>query len=411
MLFVSSRYPGDVRTAVHGVFLRMRIILESIAAAGYELRILFLTPPDADCSAGACIRLQEELVAAWGVAAQVRLVPMRGAPVAPGVFSFYVHPALDPLSHAEYYPTCGQDQVGALASALRERPAAVFVHRLDAMGTLLRGGLAKPGMKVLFDIDDLEHKKEQRTLASRPRGWKKALGLLYARALARLVSRSIRASDATFVCSDADRAELVAWLGASNVFVVPNAIAAPLTQMEPSQNPAVGFVGSFTYEPNVVAVERLIGEVWPIVRGLVPSARLIIAGQKPERVPSFARHSPAVEFTGFVKEISDFYQRVTVVCCPIVSGGGTRLKIIEAAAFGRPVVATRIAAEGLAFEQDTEILLAESSAELASNCARLLSDSTLYQSVASSARKRYSGNYDRSCVVRECGAMIRSIVG
>ena len=81
-------------------------------------------------------------------------------------------------------------------------------------------------------------------------------------------------------------------------------------------------------------------DVWPLIRKACPEARLIIAGNKPERIPSFASHPPGVEFTGFVEDLGQLYQRVGIVCCSILSGGGTRLKILEAAAYGKAIVST-----------------------------------------------------------------------
>jgi glycosyltransferase involved in cell wall biosynthesis len=82
-----------------------------------------------------------------------------------------------------------------------------------------------------------------------------------------------------------------------------------------------------------------------------------IAGNKPERIPSFASHPPGVEFTGFVEDLGQLYQRVGIVCCSILSGGGTRLKILEAAAYGKAIVSTTVGAEGLELRDSIEIVI------------------------------------------------------
>jgi len=160
------------------------------------------------------------------------------------------------------------------------------------------------------------------------------------------------------------------------------------------------FLGTYTYEPNVVAAQYLICEVWPIVRDAVPGAQLVIAGNRPEQVPSFRRRLAGVQFTGFVKDLAAMYRQTHVVCCPVQSGGGTRIKIIEAAAYGRPVVSTAIGARGLAFRAEREILLADTPALFAQACIRLLSDAGLAAAVGAAARERVRTAYSRCASIR-----------
>ena len=107
------------------------------------------------------------------------------------------------------------------------------------------------------------------------------------------------------------------------------------------------------------------------MREACPDARLIVAGNKPERIPSFAQRPAGVEFTGFVSELEMLYRRAAIVCCPILSGGGTRIKILEAAAHGKAVVSTVVGAEGLELRDGVEIALRDGAPPLpmrASSC-------------------------------------------
>ncbi|MHC5733168.1 MAG: glycosyltransferase family 4 protein, partial [Nostoc sp.] len=86
---------------------------------------------------------------------------------------------------------------------------------------------------------------------------------------------------------------------------------------------------------NVIGANFLIENIWPLIYQQHPEARLIIAGKSPENIRTYSDNIPGVEFTGFVPDINALYDQTRVVCCPILSGGGTRLKIIEAAAYGK----------------------------------------------------------------------------
>jgi len=159
------------------------------------------------------------------------------------------------------------------------------------------------------------------------------------------------------------------------------------------------FIGSFTYQPNIAAAELLISQVWPLVKKAVPEARLVIAGNKPDRIPSFATHPEGVEFAGFVENLSALYKKTQVVCCPILVGGGTRVKIIEAAAYGKAVVSTTIGAEGIEFCDGKEILLRDGEAGLAEACIDLLNASHQCHELGERAREKTIKIYDRGQII------------
>ena len=90
-----------------------------------------------------------------------------------------------------------------------------------------------------------------------------------------------------------------------------------------------------------------------------------------------------------------------MVCCPIVYGGGTRIKIIEAAAHARAVVSTTLGAEGLAFENEREIVVRDGVASLAEACVRLLRDPAAAERLGLAARERARATYERSAIVAQ----------
>jgi glycosyltransferase involved in cell wall biosynthesis len=156
----------------------------------------------------------------------------------------------------------------------------------------------------------------------------------------------------------------------------------------PTQNPEEALIGACTSEPNVVAAEYLLREVWPRLVRICPKARLLIAGPGSEAIAGFQDPPNGIEFLGFVSDLDALYRRTRVLCCPIQSGGGTRIKILDAASHGVPAVSTPLGAEGIDLVPDAEIVLRSSAAGLAEACADLLTDDARAQRVGAPARKR-----------------------
>jgi len=118
------------------------------------------------------------------------------------------------------------------------------------------------------------------------------------------------------------------------------------------------FLGSFRHLPNREALEWFVHHVLPRVLAAEPRARLLVIGSDPP-----PRHSlpeaQAIDLIGFVDDIREPLSRYSVFVCPILSGSGVRVKLLEAFAAGIPVVSTRIGAEGLAGEAGDICALAD----------------------------------------------------
>jgi glycosyltransferase involved in cell wall biosynthesis len=142
----------------------------------------------------------------------------------------------------------------------------------------------------------------------------------------------------------------------------------------------------------------------------LPQARLLIAGDKPERIRQFDAGPAAVSFLGFVEDLHALYAQATVVCCPLLTGAGTRIKIIEAAAYGKAVVSTTLGAEGLQFRDGSEILLRNDPAGFAQACVELLQDRATRGALGAQARARARHAYDRTAVVASIRARILETV-
>jgi glycosyltransferase involved in cell wall biosynthesis len=163
---------------------------------------------------------------------------------------------------------------------------------------------------------------------------------------------------------------------------------------EPSSEELVFFVGDLTWPPNLEGIRWFLSEVWPILARMRPDARVEVLGRGEGSLRELARQgAPGLSFLGEGADTRPLWRRAAVAIVPLLTGGGTRLKILEAAACGVPVVATPIGAEGLDFEAGREVELASAAPEFAAAVARLLAEPDARRSRAAAARRRVERQY------------------
>lgn len=396
-LFVTQLYPSEFDKSVYGIFRRMRLFLDAIGQLTDDLRILIYVNADIGDLDEAARKAEYGLLSYWNIKASVTLARV-GVPGKKTVWHHYLAPIFNPSRHLDYEALAGREQIDAFERVLAHRPDAVFFHRIETMSPALLS--KRPLPPCFLDVDDIEHVKFFRSIRQGPRRAAKRLYYLQLPALMYLDRLAVKTARRAFVCSRHDQRYLARYLGLTNISVAPNAVEIPA---EPSDTPPTQtllFIGTYSYDPNVMAAEYLIARIWPLIHRRLPEARLLIVGNRHERIPSAAQNPPGVSFTGFVESLSDLYNRTRVVCCPILSGGGTRVKIVEAAAFGKPVVSTRLGAEGLDFNDGREIILEDDPGRFAETCVELLADMARCETLGTAARAAAERLYDRDTVVK-----------
>ncbi len=157
----------------------------------------------------------------------------------------------------------------------------------------------------------------------------------------------------------------------ANVIIYPNAI--PMTPMPNRvEEDVIAFSGNLEYHPNRTAVQFFAREIWPTLSRNNPKLKWRLIGMNPEAIRRDIKGLERVETTGPVADAVSELAAATVVVAPLRSGSGTRLKIIEAWAAGRAVVATKLGAEGLPITDRKEIYLADKAEDFIQSIEDLL---------------------------------------
>ena len=211
-----------------------------------------------------------------------------------------------------------------------------------------------------------------------------------------LARKSLPRFDLAFSASATEAASLSNH--AATVVVVPNVAPAGsryVRQPRPRLGKAILCVGTMGYAPNDDGVRWLITRIWPgIRRALRASVRLLIVGSNPS--PSLVRlgRRRDVTVTGTVRDIGTFYRDADLAVIPIRAGGGTRIKLLEAAAHGTPIVSTTFGAAGTTLRHGRDLLIADDEEQFARACVNVLRRPHHARALAARARRRAVLDYN-----------------
>ncbi len=270
---------------------------------------------------------------------------------------------------------------------------------------------------IVFDNHNCEYLLQQRAFLTDlriPSRWPSAAySLVQWLRLRRYEARVCRQADCVLAVSEADAAALRRLVPTVSITVVPNGIDTRAYRTEPlkpnDQMPrnALVFTGTMDFRPNVDAVLWFVQEVLPRIQAEFPDVRFVVVGQRPHERLRHLQSNPAVVLTGWVEDARPYIASSTVYVAPLRIGGGTRLKLLEAMALGKAVVATRLGAEGYPVTDGREVLLADSPADFAAAVVGLLRDPGRREELGRAARALVERHYDWQVIVPLVEAVYR----
>jgi GT2 family glycosyltransferase/glycosyltransferase involved in cell wall biosynthesis len=161
------------------------------------------------------------------------------------------------------------------------------------------------------------------------------------------------------------------------------------------------FLGSFRHAPNRAALDWFLSQVMPLVLARQPEARLAVAGSDAPPAHGLAGRDSRVEILGHVEDVREPLKRYAVFVCPILSGSGVRVKLLEAFAAGIPAVSTTIGAEGLARRQGEICLLADHPQDFADRVLELFENPEKGAEMAARARAEVEANWAMAAITRK----------
>jgi glycosyltransferase involved in cell wall biosynthesis len=290
---------------------------------------------------------------------------------------------------------CHHATVAAAKEVARYAAGAAVVHVLRLyLAPLLDVVLDDPARPaIILDVDDIESVSHRR-LGEEDE----------ARRFERLESWYLPRVDHVVTASTTDAVALGARLGLAEVTPVTNAVRPPPEIDETAGPHDLLFVGNLSYRPNIDAARWFCREVLPLLDGVT----IALVGGAPDPSIRALAADPRVKVAADVADVTPWYAGARVVVAPLLAGGGTRTKVAEAFAHRRPVVATPIAVEGLAWNgADGPALVAESPAAFAAACRRLLDDPALAAALAARGEQEVRAGATVEAVLPAIDAVVR----
>ncbi len=250
--------------------------------------------------------------------------------------------------------------------------------------------------RVVYNWHNIESEIMRRYRGGSLRG---AYSAITTRKMERLERSTLRSGFGHVVCSERERKLLLQIAPAARIAVVANGVDteyfADAEAAPPSRKDFV-FVGLMNYHANVEAAVAFAREVWPRLRSRLPGSSLTLVGATPHPAVLALRDLAGVKVTGTVPDVRPYYRQALAAIVPLRTGGGTRLKILEAMAAGVPVVSTALGAEGLDVTPGENIVLADPTDPDAwvRELSRIAESEPWRQQLTVSARKLVCERYD-----------------
>ena len=284
----------------------------------------------------------------------------------------------------------------------------VFLHRLTAAWWT---GWTDPH-RTIVDFDDIpSHYYLQTTRHGNPVfRFLKWLRYLRIRVTEKRMPNAFRF---VLVCSEVDQR----YMGHPNVKVISNTYY-PNQAMQETPKPGVAgtmlFVGTLQYWANVRGLAWFVREVLPLVRQSVSEAKLMVVGLNPtpdgHKEDMSWTKDEGVDFVGEVDDVAPYIQNACFEVVPLLHGCGTRIKIVESLAYGKPVVGTSIGAYGWSMSEKEGVFRRDTPQGFAQACIDLLQQADQSYACGLKGRDFVQEHYRPKVVAKQLEALVQTIL-
>lgn len=277
-------------------------------------------------------------------------------------------------------------------AVLPDAPAALTHHNIEShMMTRRAQREANPAKRIAFGIE--------------------------ARRIAELERKTAASYQVHLVCSSLDAARLRETCGSVCTTVVPNPVDVEYFNPGPTAGAegdevSLVFAGNMSWYPNRDAMLHFARDIWPRLRERSPRLEMNVVGaHAPEKLRRLSQRDSRFRVLGYVDDVRVPIRQATVYVCPIRDGGGTKLKILDALAMGKAIVAYPVACEGIDVEDDVNVALARDADAFADRIVQLLTENEARRRIEANARRLAEDKYSSARVGKRLAEVYEDLAG
>ena len=266
--------------------------------------------------------------------------------------------------------------------------------------------------KAIVDLDDLNHIKIGLLNNQEKSAKQKFANNCMIKKWQKAESEAITTFAGIGLCSDADENYLSKQFQAKKgkIHIIPNGFEDVDSRIRDGKTQdciQLGFIGVLSYGPNFEGLEWFIDNVWPRILEKSPDIKLRIVGKLPGNKDMPQGNN--IEYAGFVDDVSDEFASWTAMIVPLLSGGGTRLKILESFARGCPVISTSTGAYGLKVSEKN-IIICDNPEEFADKTLQLVQDGQKQKQLSIAGRETFEENYTWDIVGKKVNEILAKTI-
>lgn len=267
-------------------------------------------------------------------------------------------------------------------------------------------------VKVMLDEHNIEWDLTLRQYLLEANVFKKITKFIEYRKLKNYEIEKCKKCDIVLTVSERDR-NILAINGVKNIFCVPIGVDAKeiLTIKQNSSARDIVFFGSTSWSPNIDAIQWFCKDIFPLVRQKIFGAKFVIMTKDiPRCIRKFAQDKNII-FINPIGSPAEYLKNCAAFIVPLRIGGGMRVKILNAMAWGLPVVSTSIGAEGISAQDDRDILIRDECQGFAVAIANLIRDKKLRDRLSENGRILVEKSYDWNIIAKKLDALLTEKYG
>jgi len=268
--------------------------------------------------------------------------------------------------------------------------------------------------RTILTMHNIDYIRNERVINNLPFGIAKIYQRMNQSKYKQWELASLQRYDRVVAMSEIDKDIMTNDLPGLNVDIVPNGVdtvAVAFNQekryRQDSRN--IVFVASLDNEANHDGAMYFVNEIFPLVKKEYPDVVIYLVGRFPKEELTRKHNGNDIVVTGMVPSVDEYYHESAVAIVPLRSGGGTRLKVLEAMAVGVPVVSTTVGAEGINITTNKDIMLADTPEDFACCVVDLLTDIPMRNNIIEQARRKVEQEYDWKIIAEQHDLIYKSL--